>query len=53
MFIIEETRGGGEIEIKADITVDLRQSGDWIQMDETQALQLVELLQKWINGEVI
>lgn len=30
---------------------DIRQQGSWIQIDKQQAAQLIEVLQKWIDGE--
>ena len=52
-MIIEDTGECGEFTIVADINADLRQLGDWIQMDEHQARKLIEVLQKWLDGEVI
>ena len=52
-MIIKQTRECNEISVIADRNIDLRQSEDWIQIDKEQAAQLIEVLEKWINGEDI
>lgn len=32
---------------------DVRQEGNWIQIDKQQAAQLIAVLQKWIDGEEV
>lgn len=29
---------------------DIRQQGNWVQIDKQQAGQLIEVLQKWVDG---
>ncbi|QIC52807.1 hypothetical protein AXX01_00071 [Acinetobacter phage LAPP1] len=50
-MIIEETHECNAITIKTDRNADLKQFGEWIQIDKEQAEQLIKILQKWINGE--
>ena len=50
-MIIEETHECNAITLKADRNADLKQFGDWIQIDKQQAQQLIEALQQWLNGE--
>ncbi|MEX5410437.1 hypothetical protein [Atlantibacter hermannii] len=52
-MIIEETRECNGLTIKADRNADLKQFGEWIQIDKDQARQLIEALQKWVDGEEI
>lgn len=52
-MIIEETYECYELTVKADRNADLKQFGGWIQIDRDQASQLIEVLQKWVNGEEI
>lgn len=49
-MIIEETHECNAITVKADRNADLRQFGEWIQIDKQQATQLIEVLQKWVDG---
>jgi hypothetical protein len=50
-MIIEETHECFEFSVIADKNLDLRQRGEWLQIDKNQAAQLIEVLQKWIDGE--
>lgn len=52
-MIIEETHECNAITVKADRNADLRQLGDWIQLDKHQAAQLIEVLQRLVCGEEI
>ena len=52
-MIIEETHECNAITVKADRNADLRQFGEWIQIDKQQAAQLIEVLTKWVNGEAV
>lgn len=52
-MIIEETRECNQLSVLADRNADLNQFGEWIQIDKDQARQLIEVLQKWVNGEEI
>lgn len=52
-MIINETHECNAITVKADRNADLRQFGEWVQLDKQQAAQLIEFLQRWINGEGI
>lgn len=52
-MIIEETHECNAITVKADRNADLRQFGEWIQIDKHQATKLIAALQKWVDcGEV-
>lgn len=52
-MIINETHECNAITVKADRNADLRQFGEWVQLDKQQASQLIEVLQRWVNGEEI
>lgn len=52
-MIIEETHECNAIAVKADRNADLKQFGEWIQIDKQQARQLIEVLQKWLDGEEV
>lgn len=52
-MIIEETHECNAITVKVDRNADLRQLGDWIQLDKHQAAQLIEVLQRLVYGEEI
>lgn len=52
-MIIEETHECIAITVKADRNADLSQFGEWIQLDKHQAAQLIEVLQRWVDGEEI
>ena len=52
-MIINETHECNAITVKADRNADLRQFGEWVQLGKQQAAQLIEVLQRWINGEGI
>ncbi len=48
-MIIEKTATCESIFVKNDIYFDLHQTSDWVQLDEEQAAQLIEMLQKWLE----
>lgn len=56
-MIIEGTNEAYGIALgKADAIyelLDITQQGNWIQIDKRQASQLIEVLQRWVNGEEI
>lgn len=52
-MIINETHECNAMTVKADRNADLRQFGELVQLDKQQALQLIEVLQRWVNGEEI
>lgn len=56
-MIIEDTNEAYGIALeKADAIyelLDITQQGNWIQIDKRQASQLIEVLQRWVNGEEI
>lgn len=52
-MIIGETRECNELKVDVDINADLRQFGEWIQIDKQQAAQLVEVLQRWLADEEV
>lgn len=56
-MIIEGTNDAYGIELEnADAIcelLDITQQGSWIQIDKHQAIQLIEVLQRWVNGEEI
>lgn len=52
-MIIEETHECNPVSVRGDLRFDIRQMGDWIQIDKHQAAQLIEVLTKWVNGEEV
>lgn len=56
-MIIEGTNNAYGVALeKADAIcelLDITQQGGWIQIDKHQAAQLIEVLQRWTNGEEI
>mgnify|MGYP000865296044 FL=1 len=59
-MIIEETQYGHAVKVERappfamfEDLLDLKQAGEWIQIDKQQAAQLVEVLQKWLAGEEV
>lgn len=52
-MIIGETHECNAITVKMDRNADLRQFGGWVQLDKQQAAQLIEAMQRWVNGEEI
>lgn len=51
-MIIEQTEDHWELEVVADMDF-LQFNGGAIEIDKQQARQLIEVLQKWIDGEEV
>lgn len=56
-MIIEGTNEAYGIALEKAHTIcellDITQQGNWIQIDKQQATQIIEVLQRWVNGEEI
>lgn len=52
-MIIEKTNECHSLYINTELVINLRQCDDWVQIDKKQAAQLIEVLQRWIDGEEI
>lgn len=56
-MIIEGTNEAYGIALEKAHTIcellDITQQGNWIQIDKQQATQIIEVLQRWVNGEDI
>lgn len=56
-MIIEDTNDAYGVALEKADTIcellDITQQGSWIQIDKHQAAQLIEVLQRWTNGEEI
>ena len=52
---IEETSNCLEIDVFTDYDTTCVQdsTGDYVRFDKHQAAQLIEVLQRWVNGEEI
>lgn len=58
MVTIDETEGAHSVDMESIEGVDgwllsIEQGEDWIQIDEKQAAKLIEILQKFIDGEEV
>lgn len=40
-------------EVTSQVSMNINQDGDAIVIDKQQAAQLIEFLQRWVNGEEI
>lgn len=40
-------------EVTSQVSMNINQDGDAIVIDKQQAAQLIEVLQRWVNGEEI
>ena len=52
-MVIEKTNECHSMYINTERVINLRQCDDWVQLDKHQAAQLIEVLQRWVNGEEI
>lgn len=52
-MVIEKTNECHGLYINTERVINLRQCDDWVQIDKHQAAQLIEILQRWVNGEEI
>lgn len=52
---VEETANSMEINVFTDYDTICVQdfTGDYVRVDKHQAVQLIEVLQRWVNGEEI